>query len=129
MEAKHNPIGHEADNVDVRGVGLLALAIAIGVAVIFLGVYGAFRYLAADATRIPSTNPLAETEQQKFPPPPRIEEHPARELQELNQTEDRVISTYGWVDKRSGIVRIPIDQAMELQLKRGFPVRKEAAAK
>jgi len=36
-----------------------------------------------------------------------------------------VLSTYGWTDKNAGVVRIPIDRAMELQLERGFPTRKE----
>ena len=48
-------------------------------------------------------------------------------MQELNAQEDKILSTYGWTDKPLGIVRIPIDQAMELQLKRGFPLKKEAA--
>ena len=32
-----------------------------------------------------------------------------------------ILSTYGWTDKKAGVVRIPIDRAMELQLERGLP--------
>ena len=61
----------------------------------------------------------------QIPPEPRIEEHPAIASQQLQAKEDQVRSTYGWTDKKAGVVRIPIDRAMELQLMRGFPTRKE----
>jgi hypothetical protein len=64
-------------------------------------------------------------EDSQIPPPPRIEEHPSIDIQQLHAQEDHVLSTYGWTDKNAGVVRIPIDRAMELQLERGFPTRKE----
>jgi mono/diheme cytochrome c family protein len=38
------------------------------------------------------------------------------------------LSSYGWVDEASGVVRIPIDQAMALVAERGLPVGSEPAA-
>ena len=67
---------------------------------------------------------MAETERQQFPPAPRIEEHPAIELEESARAGRQILSTYGWTDKNAGIVRIPIDRAIELQLQRGFPSAK-----
>ncbi len=32
-----------------------------------------------------------------------------------------MLTTYGWVDKEKGIVRVPIDSAIALVLRRGFP--------
>jgi hypothetical protein len=66
---------------------------------------------------------MAETNQQQFPPQPRLEVHPTIELHELHSDEDKILSTYGWTDKDKGIVRVPIDRAMELQLERGFPTK------
>ncbi len=76
-------------------------------------------------------NPMAETDRQQFPPEPRLETHPAMEMQELHTQEDRILNTYGWTNKPLGIVRIPIDQAMQMQLQRGFPTQsaKQAAKK
>jgi len=128
-DLEHNSIGHEADTADVRGIGLTGLALAVGVAIVLFLVYGMFQYLVHHPVVIVPASPMAETDQQQFPAVPRIEEHPATELEELHLREDRILSTYGWADKNTRVVRIPIDQAMELQLKRGFPVRKEAAAK
>jgi len=129
MDSKHNSIGHETDAGDVRAIGLTGLALASGIVIVFFIVYGIFQYLAHHPILITPANPLAETGQQQFPPAPRIEEHPALEVRELHSQEDRILSTYGWTDKSAGIVRIPIDRAIELQLERGFPVRKEAMKK
>jgi hypothetical protein len=38
-----------------------------------------------------------------------------------------LLSTYGWVDRPAGVVRIPIDRAIDITLERGFPVRPQAA--
>jgi hypothetical protein len=124
-DLKHNSVGHEADEGDVRAIGITGLALAAGVAIVFLLVFGIFQYLAHHPVTIP-VNPMADTNQRQFLPTPRIEERPAIELQDLHTHEDQILSTYGWMDKKARIVRIPIDRAMELQLQRGFPVRKEA---
>lgn len=46
----------------------------------------------------------------------------AHNVHTLREREDYDLSTYGWVDQQQQIVRIPIDQAIELTLKRGLPV-------
>jgi len=40
--------------------------------------------------------------------------------------EQRTLTTYGWVDRNAGIVRIPIDEAMRLTTQRGLPAREAA---
>ncbi len=37
-------------------------------------------------------------------------------LGELREQDKQALTTYGWVDKNAGIVRIPIDRSMELAL-------------
>jgi hypothetical protein len=48
---------------------------------------------------------------------------PDEAFKQLRATEDAVLNTYGWVDRESGIVHIPIERAMELLLQRGLPAR------
>ena len=44
------------------------------------------------------------------------------------QTEQAAhLTSYGWVDEKTGVARIPIAKAKELLLKRGIPVRPELA--
>jgi|SRR5580700_3083504 hypothetical protein len=117
---------HETEDANVRAIVITGVALAIGAAIVFVIVHWIFQYLADHPLTTARPNPMAETDRQQFPPAPRLEEHPAIELKDLHSQEDRILSTYGWTDKTGGVVRIPIDRAMELQLQRGFPTRKEA---
>ena len=122
-------IGHETDEGNVRAIALTAIGFAIAIVLVLLFVYGIFRYFNRVAAVPGSLNPMAETDREQIPPSPRIEEYPARELEDLHAREQRILSTYGWTDKNAGIVRIPIERAIELQLQRGFPVRRPTETK
>ena len=110
--------------MSVPGILYSGFGLAVAIAVAGLIVLGIFRYLAANQTVAEPANPMGT--EAVFPPRPRIEDHPAVEVQQLREQEDRLLSTYGWADKKAGVVRIPINRAMQLQLERGFPGRKEA---
>lgn len=134
METKHTTpspeaTGHETKDASILGVVLTGVGLAIGGAIALAIVYGIFQFLSTQQVTTAPPNPMAETSVQQFPPAPRVEEHPAVEIQELHAREDSLLSTYGWTDKEAGVVRIPIDRAIDLELQRGFPVRKEEAKK
>ncbi len=134
METKHTTPspearGHETKDASILGVALTGVGLAIGAAIALAIVYGIFQFLSTQRVTTAPPNPMAETSVQQFPPAPRVEEHPAVEIQELHAREDSLLSTYGWTDKEGGVVRIPIDRAIDLELQRGFPVRKEEAKK
>jgi len=120
--------GHEIRDARIGPIILTGLGLALAVAIVGFIIYGAFKYLGAPPATQGRPNPMATADSQ-VPPGQRVEEHPAIELQQLRAQEEHTLSTYGWADKKAGKVRIPIDRAMELQLERGFPTRKEAAAK
>jgi hypothetical protein len=107
----------------LNGAGLAVMIVIVG-----LIVYGTFQYLARHPAISPQSNPMTVGDLQ-IPPEPRIEDHPAIAIQQLHAQEDKTLSTYGWTDRKAGVVRIPIDRAIELQLERGFPARKEQAHK
>lgn len=124
---QHSTYSHETTDASVRPIVLTGVALAIIAGIVLAISVGLFRFLVKRPAET-SANPMA-SELSQFPPAPRIEDHPASELEQLRQSEDRTLTTYGWVDRKAGTVRIPIDRAMELSLKRGFPVRKEAPKK
>jgi hypothetical protein len=53
---------------------------------------------------------------------------PEDDLAALRAQEDDQLNHYGWIDKKAGIVRIPIERAMELTAARGLPVRGQPGA-
>src|SRR5579871_6392943 len=122
MESKHalhpESTDHETKDASVLGIILTGAGLAIGAAIALSIVYGIFQFLSTQPVTTAPPNPMAETNLQQSPPSPRLEEHPAMELQELHKKEDSLLSTYGWTDKTAGAVRIPIDRAIDLELQR-----------
>ncbi len=56
-------------------------------------------------------------------PTPRVQLDDGNEdVAELHAREDLLLNYYSWVDPSKGIVRIPIERAMELVAQRGLPV-------
>jgi hypothetical protein len=113
----------ESSDAKIRPIVLSGVVLAVGAAFVSLLVYGLFRMWRANPPDL-AARPYAGA-QNEFPPPPRLLEHPELETQELRRTEREQLSSYGWIDRSKGIVRVPIGRAMELQLQRGFPVGQE----
>lgn len=124
LAAEH--AGHELKDANVRPIVIVLAGLAVSVAMVGLLVYGIFWYMADHPVNTARPNPMAEPVQ--LPPPPRIDTIPGSELKKLHTYEDEILSTYGWTDPNKGIVRIPIDQAMQMELERGFPTSPAAAA-
>lgn len=120
----HESSGHESQDASVTMILLMMGGLAVSVAIVALLVYGIFNYLASHPLSTAPANPMVESVQ--VPPPPSINDHPSTELNTLHNYEDSILSTYGWTDRNKNIVRIPIDQAMQQELERGFPTRPEA---
>lgn len=121
-------VHHEESDVNIRGIlmfaaGLLAVAVVIHIAMWLL-----FRIFdAREARRQTIEYPLAIQQENRLPPEPRLQTNPRQDLQDLRAAEQNVLTTYGWVDKNAGVVRIPIDDAMKLTLERGLPARSGGA--
>lgn len=119
-----NPeIRFEASDVRAAAILKFALWLALStVLVLFLMrlMYVGFAKFEAAQQPLP---PIMQTDANRQPPLPRLQELPAVDLFEYRREDDRVLRSYGWVDPTRGIVRIPIEEAMRLTLQRGLPVR------
>ncbi len=56
-------------------------------------------------------------------PEPRLEPIIGQTLAEVRKHENEVLGSYGWVDRSGGVVRIPIERALELVAREGLPAR------
>jgi hypothetical protein len=65
---------------------------------------------------------------QKNFPSPQLEIDERHQLDQIRLNEEQTLNTYGYVDQKAGVVRIPIDRAMDLIAQRGLPVRTQAPA-
>jgi hypothetical protein len=119
-------VHHEESDVDIRaifgfGAALIAIAVVIHVAILLF-----FNVLERGAGQQSAVAyPLATGQEDRLPPEPRLQIAPREDLAALRAKEDAILRSYGWVDRNAGVVRIPIDRAMELTLERGLPARQE----
>jgi hypothetical protein len=54
---------------------------------------------------------------------PLLETDERDELNNFRTQEEIQLNSYGWVDQKAGVVRIPIERAMQLVAQRGLPAR------
>ena len=120
----HHETHHEESDVDIRGILTFAAVLIVFAAVVHLVIFVLFRFFEAqEARQGPPEFPLAVTQEQRLPPEPRLQTNPREDLREMRADEDQILTTYGWVDRNAGVVRIPIDEAMKLAIQRGLPAR------
>jgi hypothetical protein len=115
--------GYETGDVNVWAVGKFAIAL-IAIVALSLGLLvGLFKYFQ---TR-DQAKPVVETQNpnQLFPEP-RLQRTPIPDLKTVHAEEDRILNGYGWVDPQRGVVRIPIDVAIDVLARKGLPSRPEA---
>lgn len=98
------------------GAGIVVTAIILHV--VLYGLYRMFDTGAARVGRIPATRMKA---QPRTAVEPQLQVNPVADMKQLREMENRKLSSYGWVNKEQGVVRIPVEQAMKLIAERGLP--------
>jgi hypothetical protein len=131
----NNPgVAHETSDVDVRSILWFAAIVAIVTIVCAGVVWGVFDLLESQAAaRDPKLSPLAMPAVKMSPatvrptfgngPEPRLETDEFEMLRRYRTGEDLRLHGYGWVDEKTGVTRLPIDQAKKLLSERGLPAR------
>ena len=130
--------GYERQDIGVAPVLYFLLGLAVAGLLVYFVVNGIYSYLEKQSeAQQTSVSPLVTntpTDTRKLPsdyrnylqqnfPSPQLEIDERNQLDKIRIEEEQTLSTYDWVDEKSGTVRIPIDRAMDLLAQRGLPVR------
>ncbi len=135
-------VTHETSDVSVRGVLTFVVVLTLATAAVSVGMWGLFRYFAAQEAKEPTRGPMAITEKSKrLPPEPRLQSAPGFEItledgqkknleraipqaeyQALRAQWDENLTT-GLKDQSGKVVGMPIKQAMEKVVSDGLPSR------
>ncbi len=113
--------GHETTGIQVKGllIGTGALVAVIFVCQLALGLW--MRGFERKEKRVDALYPgRHEIEVDRFPQP-RLQESPPVDLEAMMREERARIASYGWIDKKAGIARIPVDRAMDILAQKGLP--------
>ncbi len=129
------PTGHgvaaEPDRVSMRTVLRFGVALAVLSVAAMLLVAGLFKFLERGAERRDAATVDAaglERRVDRLPPQPRLQVNGARHWREFRSAEESRLGSYGWMDRSSGAVHIPIERAMDLIAQRGVGPLSEAPA-
>jgi hypothetical protein len=116
LEAIRNPdTDFERSDLSVRVIGLVGLGLAFLIALSPVVLLYGFAGIGSDVSR----------KLQVLPPQPRLQTHPASDLEAELARQRARLNSYGWIDRAHDIARVPISEAMKRAAESGlagFPV-------
>ena len=136
-----NPaVSYERSDLDTFAVTKFGIGLAIGTLAAVFMMWGLFQFLKSHQSQALEDLPASVIEARKglLPPEPRLQtmgnpsepsieqgalRAPRVELGKLREAEAMQLSQYAWVDPAKGVVRIPIEAAKDLVLKKGLPMK------
>lgn len=130
---EHDPVNpgvsHERRDINVFQVTAFGIGLLLSCVVVVFAMWAMFDFFYSREDAKNKTNPsaLQMSEQAKLPPEPRLQAEPKVELKDLKADEEAILTSYGWVDPNKGIVRIPIDQAIDIVAQKGLPSKPSPA--
>ena len=112
-------VGHEISDASAGMLAKVGIALAVLLISTFIGIVVLFKvldYVQPLLLERP-THPLAETRQPATGPLLQLD--PPQQKFDMEAREEQVLTTYDWVDREQGLVRIPIDRAIAILAKQG----------
>src|SRR5581483_8080886 len=128
-ELEHAKGGHEVKDVNYIAVTKFGIGLTLTIVVVVFVLWGLFDYFKSSEEKLYGAGPRVTSTIQnanKEPPQPRLQQSPPIDLREMRAAEDQLLQHYSWADRDKGVVRIPIDRAMDLLVQRGLPTRPAA---
>ena len=140
-DPEENPaVSYERSDLDTFAVTKFGIGLAIGTLVAVFAMWGLFEYLLRHQNEALVELPPSVIDARKglLPPQPRLQtigdphdpiiargdlRSPHVELNKFREDEAMQLESYAWIDPGKGVVRVPIDVAKDLVLKKGLPVK------
>jgi hypothetical protein len=114
--------GYEKSDAHLKSVAMLVV-LTVGIALAgVVSMWFLFGYIVErHASRDTPPSPLADT---RAPfTGPRLQVSQPQNMKAMKAAEQEVLESYHWVDRDGGIVRIPIERAIDLLADRGLPTK------
>ncbi len=123
--SRHASEGAGYETRDVRASAILKFTIYLFLVTILVLFLMRLLYVgfARHEARQQPPPPIMRADPERQAPLPRLQVSATQDVVELKRSEAAVLSSYAWVDEPAGIARIPIEEAMQIALRKGYPVR------
>jgi hypothetical protein len=124
LDLSRPELRHERTDADVWAVSKFAIALLLLCITSLALVFGLFRYFESKYGGVlPRATQSLGLDARKLPPAPQLEITEREDLEAQRAAERQILSSNGWVDREHGIVRIPIDRAIDLLAASHLPSR------
>src|SRR5579864_3906576 len=120
--------GYETRDASAGGVFGFLVTLGIVLVAISLICWGLFRFYSAHAVdQAASDSPFADTRQ--LPLGPQLQVNPREDWLKFREEQQKSLEApLAWENQSAGTVRVPIEEAMDLLVKKGLPVQGETPA-
>ena len=126
-EVSANSPRYETRDANVGGVVNFLVVLSVILVSTTLVCWGLFRFFSVqEEDSRAATSPFVGTRQ--VPLGIQLQVNPREEWLKYRADQERALETLTWENKANGTVRVPIEQAMELLVKKGLPVQGETPA-
>lgn len=112
--------GYETRDANARGIFNFLVFLGLMLVVSGLICWGLFRYFSSRQPG-PADSPFEDT--RELPLGPQLQVNPRQDWLKFHEQQEQELETYEWENRGSGIVRVPIERAMDLLLQKGLPVQ------
>ena len=117
----HPELRYEQRDASPAAIVRFAIGLVVVLVVVAFVLLGLFSLFARQQRRHDPPPPPLAPQAGRLPPEPRLQTTPLQDLEQVRAQEDKELSSYGWVDRKAGRVRIPIDEAIRIVAQRGVP--------
>ena len=120
IEPESNPtVAHEETDADAHAITKFGIALVLVLVLSQLGLWWLFNSFTRLETKLsPPVTALVRAQAPTEPPEPKLQANPQVDMRMMREKEETVLNHYAWVDPNRGVVRIPIDRALDLVAER-----------
>lgn len=132
-DIKNPDVMREQSDVNIRGIFWFIVGLGVFTAAVYVAMWLMFDALdKREAAAEPPPRSLLGAGQQRLPPEPRLQLAPGHKTPPLEERKTSLaemkqrLNSYGWVNKPTGVVHIPIDEAKKILLERAGQQKQQA---
>ena len=115
--------GHEPSDVGIKPAVIFAASLIVMALIVSAALGGMMSLFQSDAKTLGLSKPALFKDDSGQFSGPKLQRNTTDDMAKFRDHERDMLNSYGWVDPKAGVARIPIDRALEIMAERGLPTK------